>query len=179
MFKNCHLGKNNFFINPKRVIGNISLCNRLAYLLKLPFLTFGTWLGFTNIEYSYIHGDKDRLTIGDRCSTMNTIFNVNSGRIEIGDDTIFGQNCLLLTGTHQFIDGKRISLGSNTSAPEVPSEGRDISIGKGCFIGSGVIIIGPVVIGSNVIIGAGSVVVKNIDESCFVAGSPAKVISKH
>lgn len=176
MFKRCHMAKNNFFINPKRVVGNVSLCNRIMYFIKLPFLTFGTWLGFTNIEFSYIHGSKDRLFIGNRCSTMNTIFNVNSGIIQVGDDTIFGQNCMLLTGTHNFIDGKRISLSENLDIQEVPSKGRDIVIGNGCFIGSGVIIIGPVIIGDNVRIGAGSVVTKDIDSASFVAGIPAKLI---
>jgi acetyltransferase-like isoleucine patch superfamily enzyme len=142
-------------------------------------LKIGTWLGFVNIEYSYIHGDKNRLNIGKRCSTMNTIFNVNSGNIIIGDDTIFGQNCLLLTGAHRFHNGRRASLNSHIEIMEVPTEGRDITIGRGCFIGSGSTIIGPVSITNNVIIGAGSVVTKDVLTPCFVAGVPAKIISVH
>jgi|GEM_PF-1125460 acetyltransferase-like isoleucine patch superfamily enzyme len=175
----CNLSRNNFFINPKRVYGRVSLCNRLIYFIKFPFLKFGTWLGFTNIEYAFISGDKKRLKIGNNCSTTNTLFNVASGNIIIKDNTIFSHNCMLLTGTHRFYNGKRASLSKNHDFKEVPDSGRDIIIGSGCYIGSGAIFIGPVEIGDNVIIGAGSVVTKNIENSCFAAGSPAKIISKH
>ena len=177
MFNRCHLSKNNFFINPKRIIGRVSFCNRAMYRIKWPFLTFGTWLGFLNIEYAYVHGDKDRLRIGNRCSTMNTIFNVQSGDITIEDNTIFGHHCMLLTGTHRFYNGRRASLDENHTIEETPLTGRDIVIGQGCFIGSGAIIVGPVEIGDNVIIGGGSVVTQNIPSSCFAAGIPAKVIN--
>ena len=176
----CSIYKdNNFFINPKRLNRKIGACDRIISLLRWPFLKFGTWLGFVNIEYSYVHGDKNKLKIGKNCSTTNTIFNVNSGNIIIKDNTIFGHNCMLLTGTHQFYNGKRASLSKSHSVQETPSNGRDILIGQGCFIGSGAIIIGPVTIGDNVIIGAGSVVTRDIESSCFSAGIPNKVISKH
>ena len=93
---NRQLSNNNFFINPKRVIGKVSFCSRLMYLIKLPFMSFGTWLGFTNIEYAYVHGDKSKVKIGKNCSTTNTIFNVSSGDITVGDNTIFTHNCLWL-----------------------------------------------------------------------------------
>ncbi len=180
---NCSKARNSFFINPRRImkIGNnrISVCNRLIYLVKLPFQIFGTWLGFNNIDYSSVHGDRNRIKIGDNCSTMNTIFNVASGDIIIKDNTAFTHNCMLLTGTHKFYNGCRASLLENHSFEEVPTSGRDIVIGSGCYIGSGAIFIGPVEIGDNVIIGAGSVVTKNIESGCFAAGIPAKVISKH
>lgn len=170
---------NNFLINPKRINRKLQACDKIIHLFRLPFIKLGTWLGFLNIEYSYIHGNKSRLKIGKNCSTTNTIFNVNSGNINIKDNTIFGHNCMLLTGTHQFYNGKRASLTKGHAIYETPETGRDILIGSGCFIGSGVIIIGPVTIGNNVIIGSGSVVTKDVSDSCFVVGIPGKVISKH
>ena len=108
---------------------------------------------------------------------MNTIFNVISGTIHVGDDTIFTHNCMVLTGTHNFVNGIRGDL-HNPPIPETPSEGRDIHIGTGCFIASGVIILGNVTIGDNVIVGSGSVVSKDIPGHCFAAGVPAKVIHR-
>jgi len=166
-------------MNPKRVRKWNGLCEQFVYLFKYPLVFFGSWLGFINIDYSYVHGDKSRLYIGKNCSTMNTIFNVNSGDIRIEDDTIFGHNCMLLTGTHKFYDGKRAYLHQEKFVEEVPLTGRDIFIGKGCFIGSGVIIVGPVHIDDHVIIGAGSVVTKDIESFSFVAGVPAKLVSSH
>jgi acetyltransferase-like isoleucine patch superfamily enzyme len=169
--------KTNFILNPKRK-EELRGKNKLLFLLKVPFIHFGLWCGFFNVNYSYVHGDKSRLNIGRRCSTMNTIFNVISGSITIGNDTLFTHDCMVLTGTHEFVNGIRAGLHS-PPLEETPSEGKDIFIGNGCFIGSGSVILGKVTIGNNVIIGAGSVVTMDIPDDCFAAGIPAKVIKYH
>lgn len=166
--------KTRYFLNPKRYKFN-SLREKFVYYVKLPWTSIGLWLGFQNIDYSYIHGNKSRLKIGENCSTMNTLFNVISGSISIGKDTLFGHGCMVLTGTHNFYNGKRASLHSPPKE-ETPKSGRDICIGEGCFIGSGVTIQGKVNIGNNVIIAANAVVVSDIPDSCLVAGVPAKII---
>ena len=56
------------------------------------------------IDYFYsnpfLHGPTDRLSIGERVSKANTIFNTRSGSISIGEGVIFGHNCMVLTGLH-------------------------------------------------------------------------------
>ena len=101
--------KTNFFINPKRKkeSHNLSYKSKIIYIIKNKLILIGLYLGFRNINYSYVHGNKSRIKIGKNCSTMNTIFNSISGDISIGNDTIFGHNCMVLTGTHKFIDGKK------------------------------------------------------------------------
>lgn len=168
-----------YFLNPKRkkIRGNL---NKLFLYLKLPLVNFGSYLGFLNIECSYVNGEKKRIILGEGCSTTNTIFNTVCGTITIGDHTIFGHNCMVLTGRHRFYQGKRAKLVPGSEHfPETPDSGFDIVIGQGCFIASGVIVLAPVTIGDNVIIGAGSVVTKDIPPNCFAAGMPAKVISFH
>jgi acetyltransferase-like isoleucine patch superfamily enzyme len=168
-----------FFLNPKRKKQKKFL-NSIFFYLKYPFLKFGTFLGFQNIEFSAISGETSRLVIGNGCSTMNTIFNTTSGVIKIGNDTIFGHNCMVLTGRHRFYKGKRAKLVPNSEHfPETPKEGFDIIIGDGCFIASGVTILAPVKIGNNVLIAAGSIVNKNIPDNTFCAGNPARVIKFH
>lgn len=49
-------------------------------------------------------------------------------------------------------------------------------IGSNVYIGTGAKIIGDIKIVNNVIIGANSVVNKNIQDNCKVAGIPAKII---
>jgi acetyltransferase-like isoleucine patch superfamily enzyme len=61
----------------------------------------------------------------------------------------------------------------------VPTEGRDIVIGAGCFFGAGAIVIGPVAIGDDVIVGAGAVITSDIPSGVFAAGIPARVIRHH
>lgn len=163
-----------YFLNPIRAEQR-TLREQLKAALQTPFIHFGLWLGFENIEYSYVHGDKRRILLGRGVSTMNTLFNVISGTVRIGDHTIFTHNCMVLTGTHQFVRGRRASL-QQPPLPETPTSGRDVVIGSGCFFGSGSIVLGPVTIGDNVIVGAGSVVTSDLPSACFAAGIPAKVI---
>jgi len=172
--------KSNFFLNPIRNTkkSNRSLLLKIKYWIRYFFVKLGLWCGFQNIDYSYIHGDKKRVYIGENCSTMNSIFNVISGQITLGNNTIVGHSCMFLTGTHEFNKGLRISLSDYHTEEETPTEGRDIKIGQGCFIGSGVSVLGPVTIGNNVIVGSGSVVTKSLPDSCFAAGVPAKVIKR-
>ena len=129
-----------------------------------------------DMNTSYCHGDSDRLHLGKRVSTVNTIFNVASGDIYVGDDTIFGHNCMVLTGRHEFLGGRRRRL--VTGEPDTPTTGSDIRIGSGCWIASGAIITGGVTIGDNTIIGAGAVVAMDVPSGVFAAGVPAKVIKR-
>jgi acetyltransferase-like isoleucine patch superfamily enzyme len=151
------------------------LSRPLRYLLT-PLIRVGLMCGFENLDYAPVFGPRHRLQIGTGCSTMNTVFNTVSGTISIGDDTIFSLNCHVLTGTHQFWQGRRAGLSADAPIPETPDGGREIIIGSGCFLGAAAVVIGPVVIGNNVIVGAGAVVTKDVPDGSFVAGVPARVI---
>lgn len=138
-------------------------------------------LGFNNIDYYYVHGSdsrKNKLKLGLGVSTADAVFNISSGNIIVGDNTLFGHGVMILTGFHQFYNGKLAKLQPD-SPKEVPDEGHDITIGTGCYLGSGVIVLRGVEIGDNTIIGAGAVVSKDIPSNVFAAGIPAKVISSN
>ena len=168
-----------YFLNPKRKITQ-GILSWILLKVKIPIMNIGSSLGFINMDYSYVTGDIERVNLSDSCSTANTLFNATSGNIKIGDDTIFGHNCMVLTGRHRFYKGRRAKLVPNSEHyRETPTSGFDIEIGKGCSIGSGVIILAPVTIGDNVIIAAGAVVTKDIPSGSFAGGIPAKVISYH
>lgn len=133
------------------------------------------------LETPVILGDKSRLILGERCAISNTIFNLASGTVNIGDRTIFGCGSMVITGTHNFLNGKRVSVweeyddGSwGGGAAEVSNSGRDIVIGTGVFVGVGVTVLGGTSIGDNCIIAAGSVVNKNFESYSLIAGVPAR-----
>ncbi|HEY4812108.1 MAG TPA: acyltransferase [Solirubrobacteraceae bacterium] len=149
---------------------------RLRAAVQTPLVRVGVWCGFTNIDYAYVHGPMERLHLGQRCSTMNTLFNVVSGDIYVGDDAAFAHGCQVLTGEHRFFNGKRADFHPDSPYEEVPLEGNDIHIGERCFIGSGVIILKNVTIGDDVRIGAHSVVNSDLPSGCFAAGIPACII---
>lgn len=78
--------------------------------------------------------------------------------IEIGDNTIVGYGCTLLT--HEFLI-KEMRLGK-------------IKIGKNVMIGANSTILAGVTIGDGAIISAMSLVNKNVPKSAFVGGVPIK-----
>ena len=102
-------------------------------------------------------------------------FNTRSGMIHVKENTVFGEDVLVITGKHYNIEEAR---NSDVPLHHVPEKGRDIIIGKGCYIGSSAILIGGINIGDYAVIGAGAVVTKDVPERTFVAGVPAKEIRK-
>lgn len=155
------------------------IIEKILKLLTQPFISFIH--KYFIYKCPYIHGDKKRLHIGKRVSLLNTVLNLSSGEIHIGDDTIFGHNCCLVTGVHEFKGGMRKKLYHRLHYKEEVTEaipnGNDIKIGKGCWITTNVTVVGGVTIGDNCIICAGAVVTKNIPPNSVVAGVPAKVIN--
>lgn len=102
-------------------------------------------------------------------------FNTRSGRIAIGPKTVFGEDVKLLTGKH--MDAHEAAR-AGVEHHFVPSDGRDIIIGEGCYVGTGAILIGPITLGDGAVVGAGSVVTKDVPARAFVGGVPATLDRK-
>jgi acetyltransferase-like isoleucine patch superfamily enzyme len=116
-------------------------------------------------------GPTKRVIVGQNVALANTLFNTSSGMVIIGDDSFFGHNVCLLTGTH---DHHKRGVSRHES---VPDSGRDILIGRGVWISSNVTVIGPCSIGDDVVIAAGSVVTGGeLPGGYIYAGVPAKAI---
>lgn len=110
------------------------------------------------------------------------------GLLEIGDDTAFGYNCILVAREHIRI-GKGVTCGPNVliydhdhdfrGDPKMNGERfitREVVIGDNVWIGAGSIILRGTRIGDNCVIGAGSVVRGEIPpDSVFVQKREASV----
>lgn len=148
----------------------------LALRMLRPFVRL-------SLDVPTVIGDRRRVRVGERVALANTILNVASGTITIGDRAMLSYGVMLLTGRHEFIDGMRASFpperddGSwGGGAVEVPSEGYDIVIGQGVWVSAGVIIVGGVSIGDHSIVVAGAVVTKSFPDHAIIAGVPARQI---
>lgn len=146
----------------------------LARKLLKPILRYA-------LDTPVVMGSNDRIHVGERAALANAILNVSSGHIYIEDRVIFTPNVMLMTGRHDFINGKRASVhpehddGSwGGGAIEVPESGHDIRICEGTVVYSGAIIVGGVTIGAHSIVAAGAVVTKSFPEHSFIAGVPAR-----
>ncbi len=149
------------------------LCLNPINMLVKKYLLF---LKFKNYYYFYIHGPKDRV-IWEHANNLthapNIFLNTKSGKIIIGNGTIFGPDCMLLTGRHLFEQG----ILKMPVSKQVPEEGYDINIGYGCWIASRAIVLGGAKIQDNSILCAGAIVTKKFHKpGVILAGVPAKII---
>jgi acetyltransferase-like isoleucine patch superfamily enzyme len=121
-----------------------------------------------------VWGERDRLHLSPTAEMVNTLFNLSSGQITVGDHTFTGHNVSIITGTHDY----QALLADRLT--NIPESGRDITIGQGVWIGSNAIILGPCTIGDHAVIAAGAVVTagSQIPAGAIVAGIPAKVIKQ-
>lgn len=110
----------------------------------------------------------------------------NPSNIEIGEDSIIGENCVL-DGRDKLIIGNHVDIASEVmiynSKHDIESSDfhaihKQVVIEDYVFIGPRSIILPNVNIGKGAIIAAGAVVTKNIDAFQIVAGIPAKVIGE-
>jgi len=112
-----------------------------------------------DLGYNIILGKN--LIINYNCTFLDT------APITIGDNTMIGPDCHLVTAIH----------------PMDPAERRDhrvggkpITIGIDCWLGANVTVLPGVTIGDRCIIGAGSVVTKDVPDGMTYAGNPARPV---
>ena len=118
-------------------------------------------------NYCHLQLDKNgSLEIGKNVF-FNNYCSINClGKIEIGENTLFGEGVKMYDHNHKYgivnsglvVERNEFKIGT-------------IKIGKNCWIGSNVTILNNVVIGDNVIIGAGCLIYKSIPSNSIVKAS--------
>jgi acetyltransferase-like isoleucine patch superfamily enzyme len=114
-----------------------------------------------------VHGEPERLVIGQETDLNDTLFNTMGGRIVVGDYSFFGHGCMVLTGRHDY--NRRL-----LERKQHGDSGGDVVIGQGVWIGSGAILLGPLRIGDHAVIGAGSLVTRDCAAGGLYMGHPAR-----
>lgn len=87
------------------------------------------------------------------------------GGIVVNPSVRIGERCYL---AHGVTIGK-VHAGEKAGIPE---------IGDDVFLGVGSVVLGRLKVSDNAAVGANSVVIDDVPENCFVAGSPAKLVAK-
>lgn len=159
-------------------IFDLKLYRGIVYLFLFKKLRFPFYV----YKNTYI-GNCKNITFGKNITVGFGAF-INPLKLEVGDNTWIGVNCFLC-GNAKI--GKNVMIGPNVVIPGAEHKYQDLIvpminqglvikgtiIDDNVWIGGNSVILDGVKIGKNSIIAAGSVVTKNVDENCIVAGIPA------
>lgn len=126
-------------------------------------------------DFVFINGGE-RTRIGKKNHIASFVSVVGGGVFESGDYVGIAAGVRIVTGTHHYGDGKRIS-------PLIPPEEQMVIRGrvileKDVFVGTNAIVHPGVCIGEGAIIGSGSLVLEDVVPWTICVGSPARVIGE-
>ena len=169
------------------------------FLLRRKKVTFDKSIRFHGVMGLYGRGQvrigknvrinsKESANPGMGCYPK-TVFNVPTGRLEIGDDV--GMSGVAISCVERVTIGNHVLLGGGVKIMDSDAHSLDyekrgkgyqidipvckpVTIGDYAFIGANAMILKGVTIGEKAIIGAGSVVTKNVPAGEIWAGNPAK-----
>jgi acetyltransferase-like isoleucine patch superfamily enzyme len=110
-----------------------------------------------------------RIVIGNRNYFNRNVMIDACGRVEIGNDNMFGPDIYITDSNHTFGMGLDPHLG--------PMQKGRVRIGNCCWIGAKAVILKDVELGDYCVVAAGAVVTKSFPAGSKIAGVPAKIIS--
>lgn len=152
-------------------INNIPCASRSKFnvlkkvILKKIFKRIGNNV---NIRPYIKFASGKNISLGNNSSIGERSFLQDVAEIEIGNDVLIGDQCMILTLNHAFKKDKLIRTQE--------SEYKKVVIGNDVWLGARSTILPGVVIGNGAIVGAGAVVTKSVPPYAIVGGVPAKII---
>lgn len=129
-------------------------------------ITLGNNINLRNSCNMFVKNEA-QLSIGanvffNNCCSINCL-----DKIEIGENTLFGENVKLYDHNHQY---------SSNGVEHQKFNTAPIKIGKNCWLGSNVIVLKGVNIGDNSIIGAGCIIHKDIPANSIIINKQEHII---
>ena len=168
----------------------------LGRYLRRRFLTVAGWRWRTSGMVFF--GRRLSLQIGRRGQIRfgrfvwigdGTKIRCHEGVVEIGDKTVFGQECTIsayqrvsfgeqcvIADRAMFIDFDHGVVNVEQPIRRQGIYKRDVVVGSNVWIGYGACVLRGVTVGDNAIIGTNSVVTRDVPANAVVGGVPAKVL---
>jgi acetyltransferase-like isoleucine patch superfamily enzyme len=139
----------------------IGISNQFIIYPKVKKISLGNNLNFRN--YIHIIVQNNAELVIENNVFLNNFCSINClEKIEIGENTLFGENVKLYDHNHAYQTEPNFTI-SHSDFNTSP-----IKIGKNCWLGSNVTILKGVTIGDNSIIGAGCVIYKDIPTNSVI-----------
>lgn len=132
-----------------------------------------TFAGTRNVSPDTVFQNPERIFIGHRVrigSRCHLWAGPGRGRIEIGDDVLFGPEVLLTAATYRYDLGHPVT--------QQPMAESDIVIGNDVWLATRAVILPGTTIGDGSIVAAGAVVRGDFPPMSVIAGSPARIVSQ-
>jgi acetyltransferase-like isoleucine patch superfamily enzyme len=163
-------GDGSFSLKDFRKIGENVIFEKGVLVFHPENISIGNnvYIGHNAILKGYY---KNEMVIGDHTWIGQGCFLHSGGGLEIGKAVGIGPMVKVITSVHREDDFSKPLIFCDLEFMKVIIEDE-------CDIGGGAIILPGVKIGVGSIIGAGSVVNKDVEPYCVVAGVPAKVLRR-
>lgn len=113
------------------------------------------------------------IVIKDGCYIGNSFTILSAAKVELEENVLIASNVTICSENHG------IDPVSDIPYKNQPLKAAPVYVGEGTWIGQNVVIMPGVKIGKKCVVGASSVVTKDVDDYCIVAGIPAKVIKRY
>jgi maltose O-acetyltransferase len=128
------------------------------------------WFGVDVASDTFIAGGcffgSPQVSIGDGSFLNVGCFLDGSGAVRIGERCNIGMQAMLCTSHHELGDDHRRAM--------LPTEGRGVEIGDGCWLGARAMVLPGVRVAPGCVIAAGSVVTEDTTPNGLYAGAPAR-----
>ena len=117
------------------------------------------------------------IRFGENVKIGDSVHIASADSVEIGNNVLIASHVFISDLDHGTYNG------NNQTSPETNPDDRKIfskpiQIGNNVWVGENVVILKGVNIGDGCIIGANSVVTKDVEKNCIVAGVPATIIKR-
>ncbi len=154
-----------FYLNKQLYIKSgkyVELGSRFRFSRVEPFKAFIGDYTITD-EFNVWNAKQGDIKVGKNC--WFGLHNIVMGPVEIGNNVSTGPNISILGPRHAFHN-----YNNNKKQKTI--------IGNNVWISTGSIILSGTIIGDNAVIGPGSVITKDVPANAYMAGNPAKDLSK-